>query len=446
MAVVGLGKLGLPLATLLAEAGHQVTGCDLDISTVETLSAGGCPIVEPGVEEMLRRYGGGMVFTNLVETAAETDMSFIVVPTPSGRDGAFESDYVVQAVEALGVGLRRHDRRHVVVVVSTVMPGETEGRILSALERASGREVGPDLGLCYSPEFIALGSVLADMRRPDLVLIGCIDQRSGQELDAVLRSIDSGIRRQSMPCDEDLPGGAIHTFASRSEAHIMLSLTEAEIAKIGVNAYVTMKISFANTLGEIAEHYGCQGEAIARAIGADSRIGPKYLRPGRAFGGPCFPRDNAAFMIAAAQRGVRAPLAKATDLVNEHQIPRFTTIVQSHTRHGDRVAILGIAYKPGTNVTERSFGLELARRLSGMFDVVVYDPLAKPTFEQAAGISVEESVDKAIDGAATVVLANDDPAFLCSYPGAVVIDCWGMPIPLDEVAEYVRVGGRAPAR
>ncbi len=252
-------------------------------------------------------------------------MTILLVPTPSDERGAFSNEYVLAAIEEVGRGLararrlpRRRRRR------ARSCPARATARSAPALERASGRRVGETLGLCYSPEFIALGNVIRDMLEPDMVLIGESDSRAGD----VLERLYAGV------CENDPP-------------FRRMSLVNAELTKIAVNTYVTMKISYANTLADMCERLpGADVEVVTDALGLDTRIGRKYLRGAIAYGGPCFPRDNKAFAVLARDLGAEALLAEATDAVNVAQTDRLARVVQSRLEDGDAVGILGLAYKP----------------------------------------------------------------------------------------------------
>lgn len=410
VAVVGLGHLGLPLALLLAEAGHEVIGVDTSPDHLARLRSGEAPHHEAGLQQMLDDHGMMVDWRSEPSDAAECDLSFVVVPTPSLPSGAFDVSAVCGVAEAIGGAL--DGRSHVLCCVSTTNPGDCEGPIAQALTAGAGRELGGasnvgGLAITYAPEFVALGEVFAGMRRPDLLLIGESHSWAGDRVSYLLRSI-----RLWGPGDE---AGVPHVAAEHR-----LSLTEAEIAKLSVNAYITMRLSYVNTLGELCDGYGADGHRVAAAVGSDSRIGSRYFSPGRAFGGPCFPRDSAAFQVAAHEVKVTAHLAAATDLVNDHQLDRWIeAVIEAHD--GGRVAVLGLAYKPGTAVTERSFGVDLARMLIGDgFDVVCFDPLAT-----VDGLPCAASLPDAVDGAGVVVLANDDPLFARGYDAAVV-DCMAM--------------------
>ena len=252
------------------------------------------------------------------EAVNGSDVTFIIVPTPSGADRAFSNKFVLSAVRSIGEVLCNKPARHTVVVTSTVMPGSTGGEIQSALEEAAGRKVGSNLGLAYNPEFIALGTVVRDMLRPDFILIGESDRETGELLE--------GIYKKS--CDND-------PIIRR------MSFVNAELTKISVNTYVTTKISYANMLAEMCDHLpGADVDVVSAAVGSDTRVGSKYIKGAIGYGGPCFPRDNKAFAALGRKLGVRCDLAEATDLINDHQIERLIGAVQAHSRPGQRVGVL----------------------------------------------------------------------------------------------------------
>ena len=261
-----------------------------------------------------------------------TDATFIIVPTPSVASGEFSNRFVLEAVTEVGKGLSKSSvKDHLVVIVSTVMPGSTQGEIKSALLAAAG-ESSMNLQICYSPEFIALGTVIKNMQYPDMILIGEEDSRAGDLLSEISLSI------------------------VKNEPIVMrLTLAEAEISKIAINSFVTTKISFSNQISEICESTpGTSAKKVLAAIGADSRIGRSYLSAGTGYGGPCFPRDNRAFRTYANTIGVDADLSIATDAINVRQDQRVIRLVNSKLARGSRLLVVGLSYKPDTDVTEES--------------------------------------------------------------------------------------------
>ncbi len=409
LSIIGLGKLGLPLAVLQSKT-HRVFGVDVSSKAVKMINEGQSPVNEPDLQPLLKKVVEGGQFTAHTDfsVVTGTDMSLIIVPTPSLEDGAFSSKHVLKAVQNIGKAVARQPNRHVVVICSTVMPGECDGIIRATLEKHSGLAVGEDIGLVYSPEFIALGSVIHDMEHPALALIGESDELSGA------------------------------TYAQLVPPKVPIrhmSLTSAEVAKIALNAYITMKISFANTLGELCENIPfADAHGIAEAIGLDPRIGIPYLRPGGPYGGPCFPRDNRAFSVYGDSLSVPTPLAQATVEVNDRQVDRIIRHIRKYPRN--TVGILGLTYKVHAPIFEEAFGMKLALELDRRdYEVKVFDPLAmvKPS-------GLPKRVSWSLDPAScfgnytVTILANPDPEFVKIFPNvlsadihvnSVVIDVWG---------------------
>lgn len=431
ISVVGLGKLGSPLLAVLASRGFDVCGIDLHQSVVDQINRKVAPVQEPQLQELLNAFGNRIRATTDWQDGIEgTDVTGIIVPTPSGADGAFRNDFVLSAVENIGRVLRQKRGYHLVVVHSTTMPGSIGGPIKERLEQASGKRVGVDLGLCYNPEFIALGNVISGLLHPDFVLIGESDARAGDMLQDIYRQVvgpDVAVRR--------------------------MNFVNAELAKISVNTYVTMKISFANMLSEICHGLpDADADVVTAAIGMDGRIGGKYLQSGTGYGGPCFPRDTVAFVTAGRGVGVDAVLASATRKTNERQVPRLVDLVGQHAGKGDVVAVLGLSYKPGTNVVEESQGLLLATALDRAgYNVVAHDPAAIDAARAVlgAGFCFAESTAEAVAAADVVVLMVAWPEyrdFFRTWRGTrntkAVIDCWRLAREnaLEDDIAVVRLG------
>ena len=258
VSVVGLGRLGSPLLAVLASKGFDVIGVDQNPANVAAVRDGRAPVTEPGLQELFNQARSRIHATeNTREAVAASDVTFVVVPTPSMADASFSNSYVIAAIEEIGAALRGANRYHLVVITSTVMPGSTGGPLRDILERSAGRRVSEGLGLCYNPEFVALGSVVQDMLHPDLILIGESDAYAGD----VLTSVHSAVCENRPPIRR-------------------MNLINAEIAKIAVNSFVTTKISFANMISGICERLpDADATTVAAAIGCDSRIGSKYLTP-----------------------------------------------------------------------------------------------------------------------------------------------------------------------
>lgn len=359
ISVIGLGKLGLCTAACLAKAGFEITGMDIREDYVQSLQAGKVPFQETGLSELLVQTRKKLRFTtSLAEAFQVSDASFIIVPTPSLADGAFNNEYILAVLQELGPLLAGKNAFHLINVVSTVMPGSSQDTFIPLLERLSGKTAGTGFGFAYNPEFIAIGSVIENFLNPDLVLIGESDQRTGRILEE------------------------IYAATCANQPHMAhTSLINAEIAKLALNCYCTMKISFANNLAAICDHVpDAEAEKICQILGQDSRIGGKYIKPGLGFGGPCFPRDNEAYIKFLEKSGGYKGLQEAVITINDRQTQRAVKkILQSARKVGGKVALLGISYKPDTYLTERSQALEIAEVLaqdSSVKELRIYDPLA----------------------------------------------------------------------
>ncbi len=445
VSVIGLGKLGAPMAGCFATRGFQVIAADLDPQKVDAIGRGVPPVHEPGLAELLLESKGRLSATQDTEAAVrDSEATFIVVGTPSEPDGGFSLRYVIPTCEAIGRALRNKHSYHLVVLTSTVMPGSTGGEIKSALERACGKRCGEGFGLCYSPEFIALGTVIRDFLNPDFLLIGESDPRAGDMLSDIYA----------------------HT-CKNSATVARMNFINAEITKLAVNTYITTKISYANMLARLCEKLPeADVSVVTYALGLDSRIGSKYLKGAVSYGGPCFPRDNRAFAALAARSGAFSDLAVATERFNRSQISTLASLVKSHQSGGDPIGILGLTYKPDTDVVEESFGLLLAQELaSANLPVIVFDPSADlaRAFAAYKSVRIAASAEDCIAQSAVVVLATPWQQFCDlsisawmqpfrsgpSFHGTqrVVIDCWRALPHLEgsQSVHYVRLGAPSSA-
>jgi UDPglucose 6-dehydrogenase len=345
--IIGLGKLGLPLALCLAEAGYRVIGFDKNIALINSLNNKSFFTHEPDVMELLENpdVQEKIDYAESSTPLRNCKIIYIIVPTPSNSKGGFDSAYVEKAIEeVMGVWNSLHEEK-TVVIVSTVMPGTCQ---IIAHQQLEGTKVN----LLYSPEFIALGTVVNNLKNPDAILVGCSQEADSKTHVEIQRRLSG-----------DIPVS-------------LLSWEEAEVVKLLVNCYVTMKISFANFIGEICDVLpGANPKKIAVALGVDSRIGGKYLNPGLGYAGPCFPRDNKALSTWSLEMGLNADLAIATQSINNRQPSvTFERVIKLLAKES-LVLIIGLVYKPRTEVLEQSQSLELARNLKNKSHLVsIFDP------------------------------------------------------------------------
>lgn len=402
--VAGLGKLGAVMAGLLANAEHTVIGVDSNTRTRKAINDGVAPVDEPGLDLLI----GGLPRGQLTATddwaaaVSQTDLAMIVVPTPSLPAGGFDSSLVVDVVTRIGEALRSERARttpYCVVVCSTLMPGAMLSQVTPALEKASGLTLGDGVCLAYSPEFIALGTVIRDMAAPDMVLIGAQDSRSASTVVALSQ-----------------------TFRTPSAVHTM-PFTAAELTKLAINGYLSTKIGYANMIGAAAEELGCAPQLVLDAVGADKRIGKAFLRKGGPPTGPCLPRDLVALETLAAETGVPMPLATAARQAARDVIDRCIAQLEPHVK---RVAILGVAYKPGSPVTDDSLARSLITLLHMRgIQINTYDPHAQIPSSFVWEHRRYDNLAGALRDAHAVIIGCPHPEFDDLEPGPLpVVNPW----------------------
>jgi UDPglucose 6-dehydrogenase len=434
ISVIGLGKLGLCLAASFAKRGIDVLGVDVVPEVVNELNQGRTLLCEPGLPELLAEFGGKRLRATLSHSEAieQTDISCIMVHTPSDDEGHFSNQYVLRALTSLGRSLRESSKAyHLFIINSTVMPGSMENEFIPLLENTCGRKLNEGFGLCYSPELVALGSVVRDFLRPDVVAIGSSDERAGRCAEEVYRKL----------CENNPP--IFH-----------MSLINAEIFKVSLNCYVTLKISFANALANLCERIpGAHVDAITRALGVDRRIGPHYLQGGLAFGGTCFPRDTRAYIVLAKRNGLDAALVEAAETVNRAQDRHLADLVLDEVGRSRQktVAVLGLAFKPSTNVIVESPAIKLIDVLVRQgVRVNAYDPLAIENTRAVFGdkISYLTSARECFAHSDVCVITTQAKEFKeidDSYivrDSTTIFDCWRLldPSKLGTRVNYVPLG------
>ena len=370
--VVGLGKLGLPLAACLSESGFSVFGMDNCRSVINSIKKRQITLKEKNLEDLLKYNPLKKVSTDY-GPIKETDMCFVIVPTPSKSSGDFSDDYLEQTLDGIASNISKNSlrylKKYVVSIMSTVSPGT-----MTILQK----KYADTIDLVYNPTFIALGEVIKGLQFPDLILIGAENNEAGDLVEKIQRVLVLG---------DNVP-------------FFRTNYINAELAKLSINSYVTMKITFANTLAEICEKIpGANVDEVTSIIGKDSRIGNKYLKGGMAYGGPCFSRDNRAFVSTAKKVNVLVHHATATDRTNKHQKERLVKMVKQileDVPNKKKVAILGKGYKFGTEVTEESPSLDLYNNLikSPNYKVSIFSS-SKPF-----------NLDKVLSGADLIVITQ----------------------------------------
>jgi UDPglucose 6-dehydrogenase len=413
VSVVGLGKLGLPLACVFATK-LQTIGVDVNPDVVSAVNAGQPPWSEPRLGELLAVHGGKSLCATLDHREAidATDLTFVLVATPSRPDGGFSNAILLEALASLGQALGASQKRsHLFVVSSTVMPGTIARELVPAIERASGRRAGEGFDVCYDPDFVALGETVKGFFNPELVIIGEASQAAGERV------------------------ARVHQTVCENTPHIArMSIASAEVAKVALNAYITLKISFANHLANICERVaGADVDAITQAIGTDSRISRKYFTGGMAFGGTCFPRDTFAFKRLSAAVGLESPLMDATETINDLQNAQLLDVVHACRTGTGVVGVAGVAFRRDTPVITGSPAVELVDKLlADRVRIVVFDPLADELAHAKFGSAVEyaESIEDCLAQSEVVAVTHRSREFkhaIESYAAdhpVTIVDCW----------------------
>lgn len=434
VSVVGLGKLGSCLAASLAYKGFKVFGYDANEDVALLLSGGKAPVVEPRLEELVTNAKGNLKAAKTHEAIIKnTDVTFIIVPTPSKEDGNFSDKFLKDVFTKLAPHLKNKKRHHLFIINSTVTPTTTDEVLIPLVEKKSGKKINKDFSVCYNPEFIALGDVINGILNPDVVLIGESNREAGDQLEKIYKKL----------C-ENKP------YVAR------MSIVSAEIMKISLNSYITMKISFANTLGNICERIpGADVDVITRAIGADRRVSPHYLKAGLTFGGPCFPRDNRAFQAFANTVGIEAKLAAATDEIHNFQtdnlVAKIKQMIETHQHNS--ISILGLAYKPNTGVIEESASIYLIHKLlehQPGIRISVHDRLAidntKKVFKDK--LHYATSIEDCLNHSTFWIVTTPEKEYadMCKSHvrgNVTIIDCWRTlhPHNFGEDIYYLSPGG-----
>ncbi len=375
--VIGTGYVGTVTGACLSYLGHHVSCVDSDASKIEKLQRGESPIYEPHLEEMLQlatRRGGIAFTTDLAGAVAQSDVIFIAVGTPPLPSGEANLEYLEAAANSIGAAMDE-SRFRVVVNKSTVPVGS--GNLVETLVREGIRDAHPStrptirFGVASNPEFLREGSAVADSLYPDRIVVGASDNET---LD-VMRELYRPLATQSFEPPPGLPRPA----SVESTKLFTTSLTSAEMIKYAANAFLAMKIGFANEIANICERVGAESTEVMAGIGMDSRIGSKFLNPGVGWGGSCFGKDIQALLHTAREYGYTGKLLQASWEVNCDQRQMVIQKLQEKLRilKGRTIGLLGLAFKPDTDDLRDAPSLHLANRLLPMGTRVrAYDPVA----------------------------------------------------------------------
>jgi UDPglucose 6-dehydrogenase len=374
IAIFGAGYVGLVTGACFAELGHDVAVRDVVPEKIDALNRGEVPIFEPGLEELLARNAGRLLYTLDVREALDgAEFVFVCVDTPPLYSGDADLSRVWTVVDELP-----QDTRATIVMKSTVPVGTGE-KVRDALDSRGLATVG----YVSNPEFTAEGTAVRDFMKPDRIVVGAFDDADGEAVEKLHAGIDAPVVRADV--------------------------NSAEMIKLAANAFLMTRVSFINEIANVCELVGADVQNVAEGIGLDHRLGPHFLRAGLGYGGSCFPKDSLALKQLAANSGYHFQLLTAVIEVNELQKRRVVQKLQKHLGRlrGKTVALLGLAFKPNTDDTREAPSLVLASRLLAEgADVRAWDPIAVPELQ---GVQLCATPFEAIDGADAAVIVTEWP-------------------------------------
>ncbi len=423
-----MGYVGTVSGACFADLGHTVIGVDVNETKVAAINAGKTPVIEEGIAELIEtgsRAGKLSATTDAKQAVLDSDVSLISVGTPSTPDGGQQLGGLDAVVRAIGETVREKDGPHCVVVRSTVLPGTTEDRIVPMLAEASGREPDKGLGVAFNPEFLREGVAVKDFYNPPFTVIGGVD--------------DSG----ADPVEELYTGVKAPVFRTAPRV--------AEAVKYACNSYHALKITFANEMGTLFKNLDIDSREAMKIFmeDRDLNISTTYLRPGFAFGGSCLPKELRAISYLARQSNIELPMLTNLLESNEDHIDRAFEMVQQRGRR--RIALFGLAFKPGTDDLRESPLVTLAERLLGKgMEMAIYDSsieIGRLTGSNREYIEHEiphlerimaKTPEEALDGAETIIFGHGPKEAVSAIAnvaaGRTVID-------LQGVAELQQIDG-----
>lgn len=407
IAVVGCGYVGLVAAVCFAEIGHRVVCVDSDGEKIAGLQQGRIPIHEPWLEELLRSQRPERLSfsTSLADAVRVSQVVFIAVGTPPLESG----DADLSSVEAVAVELARSIDNYKVIVEKSTVPVYTSDWIGRVLRRNGVRPDQADV--VSNPEFLREGTAVTDFLCPDRIIVGTSSDRAFRLMARIYRPLTEGSYYRSP--------GAISLFCNQPKPAVLLrtSAKSAELIKHASNAFLAMKISFINSVAHLCEAVDADIEEVAHGIGMDHRIGANFLSAGLGYGGSCFPKDIKAFCVLAEQLGTELTLLREVERINERQREHFLRKVRSTlwNLRGKKLAVLGLAFKGGTDDLRESPAVALVRSLLAEgCNVAAYDPAAMENARQelnSAQLTFAESAYAAMEGADALLVLTDWPEF-----------------------------------
>lgn len=350
LTIIGTGYVGLVTGTCFAEVGHRVICVDNDAAKVELLKAGGIPIYEPGLEELVRKNvaAGRLSFTvSTAEGVEKSDVVFIAVPTPPQADGSVDLSFIEKVAREIAGAMKSYK----IVVDKSTVPVKTGDKVAETIKRYCKAQV--DFDVVSNPEFLREGFAVDDLMKPDRIVVGVRSQRPVAALKEIYTPFNAPI--------------------------IVTDINSAELIKHASNSFLALKISYINAISVLCEATGANVQEVANGMGMDERIGRRFLNPSLGFGGSCFPKDLSAFIKIAEQTGYDFRLLKEVQRINTEQMDRFVKKITDTlwVLKDKRIGVLGLAFKQNTDDVRMSPAMDLCQRLLKEGAILrVHDPKA----------------------------------------------------------------------
>jgi len=391
LAVVGLGNIGIATLLALASKGYQVIGLDIDEAKVESLKKGTNVSAEPQLEGLLQTC----MRTGRVELTADyrdiqgADIIFITVGSPGKRDGGLDTSFVEKAAQSLGGEVIKSRDGYSLVALKTTVPIGFTRRFTSLLSEFSDKESNENFGVCYSPENLAVGSLIQGILEPEFLVIGEMDKRSGDYLESFYREF----------------------YSDHPTSFFRVTPEEGELAKLTLNAYLSLKITFANIVARVCNDLDkVDALNVLGIVGADCRVGPKFIKPGMSYGGQCFPKDlDELISSVEALNGPRRFFELVREMNEQHkQTPIMLAKRALGNLNGKTVAVLGLAYKSGISDVRSSPSLDMVTIFEAEgAKVKAFDPLVK----RLEGIDVVSTLEDCLSRADCCLIATSELYF-----------------------------------
>ncbi len=386
--VIGSGYVGTTISACFAELGHTVTAIDIDQEIVDTLNAGEAPISEPGLKDLIATHAGGrLTASTSYDAVPESDVTFLAIGTPSNEDGSINLTGLEAAAKATGEALVDKNDQHLAVIKSTVTPPSIRDVLEPAIR--TGSDSNDAIEIAMNPEFLREGTAVSDFQNPDKLVVGTDSEWSTDQLVSVYEPL---LEAETPIVDTDPETASMIKYAN--------------------NAFLASKVSLINDLGNICKEFNLNAYEVADAIGLDDRISERFLRSGLGWGGSCFPKDTAAIRAAAREQGYDPLMLNSATEINDRQPDRLLSLLDSHVDvANERVAVLGLAFKPGTDDIRNSRAIPVIEGLQARgATVVAYDPVATDNMrERFPEVEYVDSPRTALEDASAALVVTDWP-------------------------------------